>query len=293
MGGLAFLLLMCARLRGACAGPEVDVAQQQQPGFRVQWLGSWKLAGCGGANKSCVHEPWPSGLPIAGASAYFSRRVFLFGQGLGHYPYVNSSGGYVNGGLPQSPAFDLGQHLRKVRADLRSFAAVAGPATPGVDPERAYCCIDWESAYPLLELGSNARIMNLSMALAKRGSPSASDAELAGIAVRAFNGAVERLWLQTLQTAQEVLPACSWGFYGLPRIFKMGGGYSADERALHDRLSPLLAASDALYPSVYLHYRSAARGDAAWQHNSWLVRSTVQEGRRMLSQLPPPSGGAA
>ena len=277
----------------ACCSATQTFASIQGQGFNVQWLGSWKLAGCGSTNKSCAHEPWPSALPAASASPQFNQRVFLFSQGLGYYPYVNSSGGYVNGGLPQSPAFDLQRHLMKVRADLQAFAAVAGPAAPSNSSAHAYCCIDWEAAYPMLELGSNARNMNLSMELAKRGSPQASDAELAGIAVRAFNGAAQRLWLQTLQTAQAVMPDCSWGFYGLPRIFSMGGGYTADEQALHDRLLPLLAASDALFPSVYLHYRSAERGDEAWQHNSWLVHSTIQEGRRLLSQLPPPVSHAA
>ena len=70
----------------------------------------------------------------------------------------------------------------------------------------------------MIELGSNAHNMNLGMGLAKRGSPQASDAELAGIAVRDFNGAAQRMWLQTLQTAQAVVPDCSWGFYGLPQI---------------------------------------------------------------------------
>jgi hypothetical protein len=274
--------------------PEASSSDGVASSFSVQWLGSWKLAGCGGGNRTCTSEPWPSALPELGASAQFHRRVFLFGQGLGRYPYVNSSGGLVNGGLPQSPAFDLPAHLAKVRADLRAFAAVAGDAAPGhTSPhaaagDPAYCCIDWEAAYPMLELGSNKRNMNLSMALAKRGSPTATDAELAQIAVRAFNGAVQRLWLETLTTAQEAVPACNWGFYGLPRIYSMGGGYSDDEKALHDRLLPLLAASDALYPSVYLHYRSLARGDDAYRQNSWLVRSTVQEGRRLLSQLPAP-----
>jgi hypothetical protein len=215
--------------------------------------------------------------------------VFLFGQGFGHYPFVNSSGGMVNGGLPQSPEFNLSSHLLQVRADLVAFASIAGPATPGSAPaDRAYCCIDWEAAYPMLELGSNEHNMNMSMALAKRGSPTATDAELAQIAVREFNGAVQRLWLETLIAAQEVVPACNWGFYGLPRIFSMGGGYSDDEKALHDRMLPLLAASDALFPSVYLHYRSLDRSDVSYRQNSWLVRSTVQEGRRLLSQLPAP-----
>ena len=270
--------------------PVVADEPQHDGGFSVQWLGSWKLAGCGGANRTCAREPWPSALPEQGASANFHRRVFLFGQGLGHYPYVNSSGGMINGGLPQSPAFNLSSHLVQVRADLRAFAAVAGRAVPGslLPDDPAYCCIDWEAAYPMLELGSNEHNMNLSMALAKRGSPAASDAELAQIAVRQFNGAVQRLWLETLTTAQEVIPACNWGFYGLPRVFNMGGGYSDDDKALHDHLLPLLAASDALYPAVYLHYRSLDRSDAAYRQNSWLVRSTVQEGQRLLSQLPAP-----
>ena len=285
------LTAVAAASLAAASQPE---ASSDDASFSVQWLGSWKLAGCGGANRTCSLEPWPSALPELGASAQFHSRVFLFGQGLGRYPYVNSSGGLVNGGLPQSPAFDLLAHLAQVRADLRAFAAVAGDAAPGHSSpvaaagDRAYCCIDWEAAYPMLELGSNKRNMNLSMALAKRGSPAATDAELAQIAVREFNGAVQRLWLETLTTAQEAVPACNWGFYGLPRIYSMGGGYSDDQKALHDRLLPLLAASDALYPSVYLHYRSLARGDAAYHQNSWLVRSTVQEGRRLLSQLPAP-----
>ncbi len=188
-------------------------------GFSVQWLGSWRLAGCGGANKTCIHEPWPSALPERGASPSFHRRVFLFGQGLGHYPFVNISGGMVNGGLPQSPEFNLSSHLLQVRADLLAFASIADPAPGSLPDDRAYCCIDWEAAYPMLELGSNEHNMNMSMALARRGSPTATDAELAQIAVREFNGAVQRLWLETLTTAQEVVSACNWGFYGLPRIF--------------------------------------------------------------------------
>ena len=255
--------------------------------FSVEWLGSWRLAHCN-TPAGCT-EPWPSALPIASGQPEFARRVFLFSTALGYLPFINSTGGLVNGGLPQSPAFDLSRHLSKVRADLHDFVRRAGGAAPGgsaISAGQAYCCIDWEFWYPLLELGSNVRYFNASMELARRGNPTASEAELAGIAVRAFDSAAQTLWLETLRTAQSAVPACSWGYYGLPRIFNMDGGYSDEDRAMHDRLGPLIRASDALFPSVYLHFKSraASASDFNFAKNSWLIRSTIQEGIRMLNE---------
>lgn len=71
----------------------------------------------------------------------------------------------------------------------------------------------------------------------------------------AFKDAMSKM-TQVLEIAQQTRPNVSWGFYGIPvrEFWKR----NSDWKESGNRLLPLLQKQDALFPSVYLLYNSAA-----------------------------------
>jgi hypothetical protein len=197
----------------------------------------------------------------------------LFTAYLGAWPCLGCAGHtgkWCNGGIPQLGNISLHQH--KVAKDLDSKI----PANYS-----GYIVLDWESWTGSWN-SSNAAYQNASRALAHQQNPALSDAEVERVAVRDYNKAALRFLVTTLTTVRELRPnAAGVGYYGYPAHQYWPRSPTAAE--LNDMQMPVFAASSALYPSIYLPYKSGE--DQPLTRNRQYVSAAMEETMRVRSKL--------
>lgn len=90
----------------------------------------------------------------------------------------------------------------------------------------------------------------------------------------------------TLQALSKIRPQARVGYYGYPHMPYWMKNLSEVQR-LNDRDAALYRASSALFPSIYLPYKSGK--DATFAQNQDYINRTVAEARRIAASL---AGGA-
>jgi len=150
---------------------------------------------------------------------------------LGLWPCYTANGSAINGGLPQLG--DLTAHLAKVRRD-----AAALPTSGGA------FVIDWEVWTPWLLPSASSLYFNKSVELA------GGDV---GQAIADWNASSLHFMVETLRVAREVRPEATWGYFGMVQCtFDVTTEECAPAfTRINDALTPLWAASDALFPEFY------------------------------------------
>ena len=109
-----------------------------------------------------------------------------------------------------------------------------------------------------------------------------SDAELEQVAVREYNAAAQRFLVMSLKTVQQLRPdAAGVGYYGYPAHQYWPRSPTASE--LNDMQMAVFAASSALFPSIYLPYKSGA--DQPLTRNRQYVSAAMNETMRVRSKL--------
>jgi hypothetical protein len=203
----------------------------------------------------------------------------------------------INGGVPQSPDFNLTMHLSTLAATFSTHVS---------DDESRYIDLDFEGWNPVFRRNSNTSFAYIeSIELAKHAHPACSSGAGSGsceaLAAAAFEPAALKLLLETAHAVRKLRKRIKLGFYGFPmRAYWQGYSTSAGDglRADNDKLLPLFCEMDGLFPSVYQFYNSedpsktAAQNAATKKSNAQYVRSVVGEAVR-LKQLAAKPGSCA
>jgi hypothetical protein len=275
----------------ACAAA-AGVACAQQPGcdaFHVYF----NNGGAGSGVDFCALDvsQWliaPSKMTVTGKVSCLPGADYGQWQ-QGVWPYINSAGDAVAGGVPQ--AANLSLHLDTVRATLRfwvpDFAAYEGNAV--IDME--YWRPDFAALAPPYR--------NLSIALVRAAHPQWNESSVEEEAGRAFEAAALDFMEATLRTYTELMPLARVGFYGYPAnyYYPCAGdhnttqcgynfpGVGASLRAKNDAQARIFAASTSLFPSIYLPSRTNT--SAALPHHEEYVAATVAEALRLRDAHAP------
>ena len=199
----------------------------------------------------------------------------------------------INGGLPQSPDFNLTLHLSTLAATFGTYVS---------DDESRYIDLDFEGWNPVFRRNSNTSFTYTeSIALVKQVHPACSSGAGAGscdaLAAAAFEPAALQLLLETARAVRRLRRRIKLGFYGFPmREYWQGYNTSAGDslRVDNDKLLPLFCEMDGLFPSVYQFYdsedpaKTAAQNAATKKSNVQYVRSVVSEAVRLKRLVAKP-----
>eukprot|EP00730_Choanoeca_flexa_P005978 TRINITY_DN12062_c0_g1_i7.p1 TRINITY_DN12062_c0_g1~~TRINITY_DN12062_c0_g1_i7.p1 ORF type:complete len:445 (+),score=38.96 TRINITY_DN12062_c0_g1_i7:183-1517(+) len=181
----------------------------------------------------------------------------------GHYPIIESeTGQWCNGGLPQLA--NITAHKLKAASDIRKRIA------PGASVFGVFDYENWR-----LHWNTTSDIYRLnSILLANYTTPGLPPDELLAKAKKDFETAGLKFFLATVHQANELFPESRFGFYSYPNIgFWRSDAQVAHLQQLNNRLLPLWQASTALFPSVYLPYKSNV--DAAYALNQLYLDRTI------------------
>ncbi|XP_048878866.1 hyaluronidase-2-like [Brienomyrus brachyistius] len=218
---------------------------------------------------------------VASPSEGFVRQnlTIFYKERLGLYPYFESSGTPVNGGLPQTAS--LTKHLDAMNEGLKKYIRDSSI--------RGLAVIDWEEWRPLWIRNWDAKDIYRvkSRELVSQKNPKWTQEEVARVAQQEFEQSAHRFMLDTLRTAKSKRPNQLWGFYLFPDCYNhdyKGGlaGYTGRcphvEMTRNDQLAWLWTESTALFPSVYMPavLRSTPSGRQ-------FVRNRVREGMRLAA----------
>ena len=230
----------------------------------------------------------PSNLTATGKSSCLPGANYSQWQ-QGVWPYINSAGAAVAGGVPQ--AANLSLHLDTIRATLRFWV-------PGAAAYAGNAVIDMEYWRPdFATLAPPYR--NLSIALARAAHPQWNASRVEAEAAAAFEAAALDFLEATLRTYAELMPLARVGFYGYPANYyypcasnhnTSQCGYDDPDvgpslRAKNDAQARVFAASTALFPSIYLPEHT--NNSAALPHHEEYVAATVAEAARLRDAHAP------
>ena len=145
-------------------------------------------------------------------------KIFECPHPCGLLPSFNPSTGVaVNGGIPQSPDFNMTLHLTTLQMTFdRGSAAHHSKAVP--DDDSRYIDLDFESWNPSWAQNSNGSYTrNASIALARRTHPGWTDpAQIEAEAKKQFEAAALKLLVATAQAVRRLRPKLKIGFYSFP-----------------------------------------------------------------------------
>lgn len=191
---------------------------------------------------------WVAGGPgepqVNFGNAPMNRNVRLFyEQHFGKYPRVweapdGSRIVHENGSVPQSTDWD--GHFAKLRQDIA--AAIPDPNWSG------YAIIDLEAWTPVWDLLGNEHMREESKRLVRVRFPDADEEQVEALAKEEFETEGLRFMVDTLEFAKAERPNAMWGYYGYP--------YTYQEDYRQEKLQPILDASDAFFPPIYVVYYS-------------------------------------
>lgn len=198
---------------------------------------------------------------------------------LGLYPYFNTDGTAVNGGLPQLAS--LTQHLEKMPEGINKY--IHDPSARGL------AVIDWEEWRPQwIRNGDSKNIYRgQSRFLEAQKNPSWTSVQASKIAQQEFEMSSRKFMLETLRLAKSLRPNQLWGFYLFPDCYNHDYRNSLEnytgrcpdvEVARNDQLKWLWTESTALFPSIYMGF--ALRSKSSGRQ---FVRNRVKEGMRLAS----------
>ncbi len=131
--------------------------------------------------------------------------------------FDESNGVAVNGGIPQSPAFNMTLHLTTLQATFDRGNALHHSKNVPDDDDR-YIDLDFESWNPSWDQNSNSSYThNASIALVKRMHPDWTDpAQIEAEAKQQFETAALELLVATAKAVRKIRPQLKIGFYSFP-----------------------------------------------------------------------------
>ena len=188
------------------------------------------------------------------------------------FPWIDAMGVPRNGGIPQLA--DFGLHVSRV---------AAGVVTTIPDPNfDGYLMLDYEEWWPQWER-TGEPYRRLSRDYVRSRYPNLDSASVEAMAIAEWEEAATELFLESLQTAKAVRPKAKVGFYALPwRSYTEYSGPNASYyRAVNDKAALLFEASDVIYPSIYMFYKSG--GEVTRAQNEEYIRSNVREAERLAA----------
>lgn len=200
--------------------------------------------------------------------------VIFYNSQLGLYPYYDSNGKAVNGGLPQLA--NMTAHLTMVEKDIAEV--IKDPDFQGLG------IIDWEFWRPIFDRNWEKLSIyrNKSMELVKERHPLWSDSLIEEIARVEFETAAQQFIEGTLLLAQKLRPKSAWGLYGFPNCYNDNDAkpYTCSKQTMqmNDQLWWMFESSSALFPSIYL-YNDKSR------NNTLYVKYRLLEGFRHSKKL--------
>ena len=225
-------------------------------------------------------------------------------SGRGGQRAPGAPGLFLQGGVPQSPQANLSLHLQDFVAGIDGLRKGELQGLPRDFDGNAV--IDMEAWSSVWELNGcpercSSPVQPLSRALVRGRHPGLNASELERRAKEDFEDAANRWMVATLQLGRRLRPRAHWGYYGVPaKIYAPctegpGGGWrcgydhpsqGAQFRRWSDALSPVVGASTALYPSLYVagadSWPEEGQAGAAARNRAWIgavVREAVRIGR--------------
>lgn len=216
---------------------------------------------------------------VASPNEGFTKQnlTIFYTDRLGLYPYYNTDGMPVNGGLPQ--AASLTQHLEKMPEGLKKY--IKDPVSKGL------AVIDWEDWRPLWirNWGPKVIYRNQSRLLVSQKNPTWPPDQVVKVAQQDFELSARKFMLETLRQAKSLRPNQLWGFYLFPDCYNHNyqqvnytGRCPDVEVTRNDQLKWLWTESTALYPSIYMG--KALKNNLSGKQ---FVRNRVKEGMRLAS----------
>ncbi|KJH41058.1 hyaluronoglucosaminidase, partial [Dictyocaulus viviparus] len=207
--------------------------------------------------------------------------VIFYEYNFGYFPYYRDGDANqpVNGGLPQKCPID--KHLARVSEQIREVI-------PRED-FRGIAVIDFEEWRPLYKLnwGKKAVYKKESIQLVRQQYPSISKKSAEEMARKEFDAAAKKIFLSTIQLAQQLRPFARWGFYGFPYCNYDAGNSSTNMlcnenfRGYNNEMSFIFEASTALFPSIYL----SLKGTSA--QNYHYIQAIMVESARIAALRNP------
>ena len=159
-----------------------------------------------------------------------------------------------NGGVPQSPAFNLSLHLQQLRLDIARW--IPNPGFSGyalVDKE------DWEPLFCSNWVSGGQRYYNIfSEELVRKQHPDwTNEARITEEAAVQWDRAAKEFYLASLTEARKLRPLAEWGYFGQPTAFspRASPAHKVSILAGNQRLGWLFQAVDFLAPEVYIQQR--------------------------------------
>ncbi|XP_065135611.2 hyaluronidase-2 [Paramisgurnus dabryanus] len=215
---------------------------------------------------------------VASPNEAFTKQnlTIFYKDQLGLYPYFETDGTAVNGGLPQMAS--LTQHLEKMPEDIQKY--IRDPSAQGL------AVIDWEEWRPQWIRKRNIYSTQSRFLVAQK-NPSWTTGQVSKIAQQEFEMSSRKFMLETLRLAKSLRPNQLWGFYLFPDCYNHDYRNSLEnytgrcpdvEVTKNDQLKWLWTESTALFPSIYMGsvLRSTSSG-------LQFVRNRVKEGMRLAS----------
>eukprot|EP00036_Acanthoecidae_sp_10tr_P001978 CAMPEP_0182945296 /NCGR_PEP_ID=MMETSP0105_2-20130417/55349_1 /TAXON_ID=81532 ORGANISM="Acanthoeca-like sp., Strain 10tr" /NCGR_SAMPLE_ID=MMETSP0105_2 /ASSEMBLY_ACC=CAM_ASM_000205 /LENGTH=298 /DNA_ID=CAMNT_0025085311 /DNA_START=55 /DNA_END=951 /DNA_ORIENTATION=- len=214
-------------------------------------------------------------------------RVFECPHPCGLIPSYASNGSAVNGGVPQSPAFNRTLHFATLAATFERYVEMN---------ETRLVDLDFESWNPIWEYNPNTSATYIaSIQLVKLEHPQwTSTSQIEAEAKRQFETAALALLIDTAKAVRTLRPSIRIGFYSFPaRVYWQGYNSSMGPvlRARNERLLPLYCVVDALFPSVYQFYNSE-NSSSIKAANTAYTFGVVAEAVRLAKLVPSACGKA-
>ena len=204
----------------------------------------------------------------------------------GLWPYIDSDGTPHHGGIPQ--AANLSAHAAKVAADVERFL----PADFD-----GFLVIDEEQWYPWALTHQKQEYINASEDFVRQRNPSWSAEKVTQTAASEWQEAAVAWWATTLQVATRVRPRAKVGYYEFPGCYAglaaagQPPGCTNDIRAMNDGLlKPILEASTAFFPSIYLYWPTDSSDPASLKilNTARYVQDELAEAVRVREALSKP-----
>jgi hyaluronoglucosaminidase len=187
----------------------------------------------------------------------------------GDWPYYDYSGNAKNGGIPQK--VDLEKHFTKLEKDLEYIMPdkdVEVYAVFDFEYWSPYASADWAYVKEIYKEKSIEHVLKKYNITPNHPEwQKYHDSQLIqDEAKREFLKAGINILVKSLQKAKELRPKAKWGYYGYPARCYWSGikslpGYNAKLKKVNDEIKAVYDASDAIYPSFYIHHRYASKPD--------------------------------
>ncbi|NXO00266.1 HYAL2 protein, partial [Rhinopomastus cyanomelas] len=203
--------------------------------------------------------------------------TIFYKERLGLYPYYDSQGVAVNGGVPQNS--NLSEHLARLEKGIKKY--IRSPTNEGL------AVIDWEEWRPIWARNWKPKDVyrEVSQYLVYQRQRTWSREQVNKQAVYEFELAAQEFMVSTLRVAKSFRPKQLWGFYLFPDCYnhdysKNKESYTGQcpdvEKTRNDQLVWLWKESMALYPSIYLDALLASS-----PNSRKFVRARVMEAMRI------------